>query len=409
MGRSASTTSGTRSIPGGVTAAAGFRAGGVACGIKQAAGVLDLGVLLSEHPCAVAGVFTRNRAAAAPVLLCRERVGTGTARAIVVNSGNANACTGVQGMRDALQTGALVAAAHGIPDRQVLVLSTGVIGVPLPMDRIADGVARCTPTSDGSEAFARAILTTDTRIKEAAVALELDGVTIHIGGAAKGSGMIHPNMATMLAFFTTDARVDPAFLQGALARQVDNSFNLISVDGDSSTNDSAVLLANGVAGGQVIDDRHPGAPAFEAALGGLCVALAKEVVRDGEGATRVIEVRVQGAASRDDARAIARAVTLSPLVKTAVFGADPNWGRVICAAGNAGVPFEPERASLHLGDLCLFRDGMGLRIDKAAAATLLREPEVVFRLDLELGAGDGVAWGCDLSYEYVRINAEYTT
>ena len=409
MERSASTTSGTRSIPGGVTAAAGFRAGGVACGIKHAAGVLDLGVLLSDHPCAVAGVFTRNRAAAAPVLLCRERAGTGTARAIVVNSGSANACTGAQGMRDALQTGALVAAAHGIPERQVLVLSTGVIGVPLPMDRVADGVARCTPTSDGGEAFARAILTTDTRIKEAAVALELEGVTIHIGGAAKGSGMIHPNMATMLAFFTTDARVDPAFLQGALARQVDSSFNLISVDGDSSTNDSAVLLANGAAGGQVIDERHPGAPAFEAALGSLCVGLAKEVVRDGEGATRVIEVRVQGAASRDDARAIARAVTLSPLVKTAVFGADPNWGRVICAAGNAGVPFEPERASLHLGDLCLFRDGMGLRIDKAAAATLLREPEVVFRLDLELGAGDGVAWGCDLSYEYVRINAEYTT
>jgi len=386
----------------------GFQFAAVEAAIKKP-GRLDLALIFSEKPAAVAAVFTTNKVKAAPVLLDEERVKSGKVQALVVNSGNANACTGAQGMRDALQTGALVAAAHGIPERQVLVLSTGVIGVPLPMDRIADGVARCTPTSDGGEAFARAILTTDTRIKEAAVALELDGVTIHIGGAAKGSGMIHPNMATMLAFFTTDARVDPAFLQGALARQVDNSFNLISVDSDSSTNDSAVLLANGVAGGQVIDDRHPGAPAFEAALGGLCVALAKEVVRDGEGATRVIEVRVQGAASRDDARAIARAVTLSPLVKTAVFGADPNWGRVICAAGNAGVPFEPERASLHLGDLCLFRDGMGLRIDKAAAATLLREPEVVFRLDLELGAGDGVAWGCDLSYEYVRINAEYTT
>lgn len=393
----------------GVTAARGFRAGGIACGIKTIAGTPDLALLIADSPCAVAGVFTRNRAAAAPVLLCRARVSTGRARAVVVNSGNANACTGPQGMRDAEAMAARTAERFALAPAEVLVLSTGVIGVPMPMDRVEDGIARCEVEHDGGERFARAILTTDTCLKARTITYEHEGTTITIGGAAKGSGMIHPNMATMLAVITTDAPVAPGFLQDVLRRAADRTFNLISVDGDSSTNDSLIALASGAAGGGAIDAAHPGAAAFERALTAVCADLAKDVVRDGEGANSVIEIQVRGAGSDAEARAVARAITVSPLVKAAVFGGDPNWGRVICAAGNAGPDFDVSRASLTLEGIELFRGGMGVPFDRTAAAARLKQAEVHLVLDLGGGDGQAVAWGCDLSYDYVRINAEYTT
>ncbi|HWE62811.1 MAG TPA: bifunctional glutamate N-acetyltransferase/amino-acid acetyltransferase ArgJ [Chloroflexota bacterium] len=398
-----------RTITGGVTAAHDFLAAGTACGIKKTPDALDLGIVLSGRPATVAATFTRNRAAAAPVQLCRERLRAGRARAVVANSGNANACTGEQGRRDAAAMARLTAARYGLDEGEVWVLSTGVIGVPLPMARVEQGIAQCAPSRDGGDDFARAILTTDTRTKSIALELDCAGVPVRLGGVAKGSGMIHPNMATMLSLLTTDAAVAPGFLQAALSRAVDRSFNLISVDGDSSTNDTVLLLANGAAGGPTIDAQHAGAALFEAALADACTYLAREVARDGEGARSLVEVRVRGAASEHDAHAIGRAVTLSPLVKTAVFGGDPNWGRVICAAGNAGVAFEPEQASLFLHDICLFRQGLGVPFDRARAADLLRQPEVTFTLDLGLGNGNAIAWSCDLSYDYVRINAEYTT
>jgi glutamate N-acetyltransferase/amino-acid N-acetyltransferase len=401
--------SGLSAVTGGVTAARGYLAGGVACGIKKVPNTLDLGIVLSTRPAAAAALFTRNRAAAAPVLLCRERIRARRARAVVVNSGNANACTGPQGMQDALAMGRLVAERFDLPEEEVLVLSTGVIGVPLPMERIGEGIARCAVNEQGGPSFASAILTTDTGVKTAAVAFDHAGHSVHVGGVAKGSGMIHPNMATMLAVLTTDAEVEPAFLQEALARATERSFNAISVDGDSSTNDTILLLANGAAGGTPITHIDAQASLFQEALNQVCTELAKAVVRDGEGARTLIEVRIEGASSDADAARIARAITVSPLVKAAVFGGDPNWGRVICAAGNAEVPFEAERATLSLNDICLLDHGTVVQYDRDRASRVLKESTVTFTLDLGLGHGTATAWGCDLSYEYVRINAEYTT
>jgi glutamate N-acetyltransferase/amino-acid N-acetyltransferase len=392
-----------------VTAAGGFLAAGVHCGVKHAVGVPDLGVVVSSQPAAAAGVFTRNRAPAAPVLVSKRHLQGGSARAIVVNSGNANACTGAQGLADAEEMAQLTADRFGLQPHEVLVLSTGVIGVALPMAAIRAGVEQLAVTREGGAAFAQAIMTTDTRPKTAVATCMLDGATCRIGGAAKGSGMIHPNMATMLAIITTDAAANPGYLQQALGRAVDASFNLISVDGDTSTNDAVLLLASGAAGGASLDGHHPDAAAFERALQEVCQSLAIAVVRDGEGAHTLIEVAVTGATSDADARAVARSITTSNLVKTAVFGGDPNWGRVICAAGNAGVPIDADRATLYLADICLFRRGAGLAYDRAVASALLKQPDVRFSLDLALGEGSAVAWGCDMSYEYVRINAEYTT
>ena len=397
------------SIEGGVTAARGFRAAGIHCGIKQDNSVPDLGVVLSDGPATAAGVFTQNRAAAAPVHLCREHLRGGAARVVLANSGNANACTGAQGRLDAMSMATAAAERFNVPVGAVCVLSTGVIGVPLPLDSILSGVARLDPVADGGAAFAHAIMTTDTHDKVAAVECSLNGRAVRIGGAAKGSGMIHPNMATLLGVLTTDAPVASDFLQHVLERAVHRSFNAISVDGDTSTNDSVLLLANGAAGGATITAGHPDAAVFERALQSVCVALATAVVRDGEGARSLIEVRVTGASSESDARIVARSISASSLVKTAVFGADPNWGRVLCAAGYAGVDFDIERATLHLGNICLFKRGVGLEYDRSTAEAYLRAPDVCFALDLGMGDDHATAWGCDLSYEYVRINGEYTT
>jgi len=393
----------------GVTEPQGYRAGAVACGIKEGSTKQDLGVIVSDASATAAAVFTQNRAAAAPIVLCRERMQAHRASAIVANSGNANACNGEQGMSDARTMGAHVAEKFGLPQEDVLVLSTGVIGVPMPMDRVDDGIARVKVERGGGQDFAHAIMTTDTRMKSCSISLEIDEVPVRVGGAAKGSGMIHPNMATLLGFLTTDARVEPVFLREALGAAVAKSFNMISVDGDTSTNDAVVLLANGAAGGALLHASHPAADLFSEALSLLCVDLAKQLVADGEGARTLIEVQVAGARNAQDARDIARAISRSNLVKTAVFGGDPNWGRVICAAGYAGCDFDAGIATLYLDDVCLFAQGFGLAYARERAEALLKQPSVTFRLELGLGDGAATAWGCDMSYEYVRINAEYTT
>lgn len=395
-------------VDGGVTAARGFLGAGLHCGVK-AAGIFDLGVVLSQRPATAAGVFTRNRVAAAPVDICRAHLRDGRARAVIANSGNANACTGEQGRADARRMAAATAARFGLEPADVLVVSTGVIGVPLPLDRIEQGIGQLEPSASGGDDFARAIMTTDTRPKTAALEITAGARPMRIGGAAKGSGMIHPDMATLLAVVSTDAAVEPAFLAAALARAADRSFNLISVDGDTSTNDSLLVLANGAAGGETVREGSAAAETFEAALTAVCVELAKAVARDGEGARSLIEVTVSGATDDAAARRIARSVASSTLVKTAVFGTDPNWGRVLCAAGYAGPELDVERTTLHLGDICLFRRGAPQPYDRSAAAALLALPDVRFALDLGLGGGSGVAWGCDMGYEYIKINAEYTT
>lgn len=393
----------------GVTAARGFRAAGLSCGIKTKGAIPDLAVVISDRPAAVGGVFTMNRAAAAPVLLCRQHILDGHASAVVVNSGNANACTGQRGKNDALSMASAAAARFDLAAQDVLVMSTGVIGVPLPIDRVLDGIKRLAPTDDGGPAFATAILTTDTKEKTAGGSCLIGGVEVRIGGAAKGAGMMHPNMATLLAVITTDAAVEPSFLQAAIGRAADSSFNLISVDGDTSTNDSLVVLANGASGAPMLDASHVDASLFERLLRDVCVSLGKQIVRDGEGARTLIEARLVGARSEADARLAARAIVSSALVKTAVFGGDPNWGRVLCAAGYSGADLDADRATLFLEDICLLRWGESQEYDRAAASQALLRPDCRLSLDLGLGDGKAMAWGCDMSYEYVKINAEYTT
>jgi len=392
-----------------VTSPSGFLSGSTYAGIKTPGpGKLDLGILSSEAPCAAAGVFTTNRVKAAPVLLCQQHLKAPRARAIVVNAGCANACTGEIGYRDAQAMAALAAEKLGIAASEVLVASTGVIGQPLPMDKIRAGLRVVALSRDGGHALARAIMTTDTFPKEAAVTVRLPEGQFTVGGIAKGAGMIHPNMATLLCFLSTDAAVEPRFLQRALRRAVDISFNMLTVDGDTSTNDSVLLLANGLAGGAPVTGGQRG-KAFQDALNAVCVSLAKAIARDGEGATRRIEVRVEGANSTVQARKAARTIAGSSLVKTAVHGADPNWGRILAAAGRSGAYLDVGRAEVYLGEICVFKAGKGMSFDKTAASAVLKQEEVLIIVRLNLGKGDATAWGCDLSAEYVAINSEYTT
>lgn len=398
---------------GGVTAPRGFLAAGVHANVKGKGGLKkDVALVFSQVPAAAAGVFTRNRVKAAPVRLCEERVAGGRLQAIVANSGNANACTGEQGMRDAERMAQVAAEALGIAPELVAVASTGVIGVPLPMDRVEAGIraAAAALAPDGNAAAAQAIMTTDTFPKEWALQVELSGGrAVTIGGMAKGSGMIHPNMGTMLAFITTDAPIAPAALRAALERGVDASFNMISVDGDTSTNDTVLVLANGLAGGETIVQGTPDWEAFAAGLEQLLVHLARAVARDGEGATKLIEVRVEGAPTLRDARLAARAVAASNLVKAAVFGRDPNWGRVLAAMGYSGAEFDPDRVDLWLGHVQVMAGGAGLAFPEDEARRVLEQDEVVIRADLHAGPASATAWGCDLSYDYVKINADYRT
>jgi glutamate N-acetyltransferase/amino-acid N-acetyltransferase len=391
-----------RPLDGGVTAAQGFVAGVMACGIKPS-GKPDLALVASRTPAAVAGVFTTNRVKAAPVILSQQRAAAGRARAVIVNSGNANACTGAEGMRAAERMAAAAARRLELAADEVLVLSTGVIGVPLPVEKIEAALPALVPSPDGGDAAAQAIMTTDTRPKTAAVELATEGSTVRIGGMAKGAGMIHPNMATMLAVITTDAAIAPADLQGHLSAAARRSFNRIDVDGDTSTNDSVVLLANGASGTTL-----PG-EMFAEALTQVCVSLARQIVADGEGATKLLEVTVTGAARLEDAEKAVRAITRSTLVKAAMYGNDPNWGRILCAAGYSGAVFDPAGARLVVQGIPLFAHGVPLPFDAVAASAALRAPEVAVQLDLGSGDESATAWGCDLSPEYVRFNAEYTT
>ncbi|MFN8535790.1 MAG: bifunctional glutamate N-acetyltransferase/amino-acid acetyltransferase ArgJ [Dehalococcoidia bacterium] len=392
---------------GSVTSPGGFRAGGLAAGIK-ASGAPDLGILLSDTPAAAAAVFTAHAMPSPSVLLNRDRVADGRARAVVVNSGNANAATGALGLANAREMARLVAGRLGIPEDETLAASTGVIGVQLPMERLREGIPLVPLSSEGGHDFARAIMTTDTRPKEIAVRLQAGGRTISIGGCAKGAGMIHPNLATMLAFLTTDAPLDPTWLAAALRRVADLTFNMIDVDGDMSTNDTLLVLANGVAGGVEIDG-GPDGDAVEAGLRVVAEHLAKEIVRDAEGSTKLIEVRAVGASSPDLARSVARFTAGSLMVKTAVHGNDPNWGRIYGAIGNAGFPIDASTLAIAIGGTPVFRSGAPVEFDAPAAVAYLEGKDVLIEIDLGVGAHSATAWGCNLSEEYVTLNSVYTT
>ncbi len=393
-----------------VTSPAGFLAGATYAGLKTyGQNKLDLGVLVSEHPSNAAGVFTTNVIRSASVVLSQSRVASGSARAVVVNSGCANACVGDQGMKDAVETTALAAARLGLPPREVLFCSTGVIGVELPMALIRGGLPKIQLSRDGGHGLARAMMTTDTHPKETAVTFYVEDKKVTLGGVCKGSGMIHPNMATMLGLLATDAAVDPSFLQHALKAAADLSFNQVTIDGDTSTNDSLILLGNGVAGNRPLTAGSPDADTFQMALNRVCVFLARELARDGEGATKLITVTVEGAASGLDARLAARVVAGSALVRTAVHGNDPNWGRVLAALGRSGAQVEERKVALFVNEICIMEGGAPIPFFKAAVVAAMNTPEVVFRLSLGLGDGQASAWSCDLTEEYVTINSAYTT
>jgi glutamate N-acetyltransferase/amino-acid N-acetyltransferase len=387
-----------------VTSPQGFFAGATSAGINQrAADKLDLAVLFSETPCLAAAVFTTNQFKAAPVLLSQQRLEEQEKiGAVVVNSGCANAYVGEQGLADAAETTELVSEGIGLNPQEVLVASTGVIGVPLPMERIRVGIDRIVLDRDGGNQLARAIMTTDSFPKEAAVRVKKGKTVFTIGGAAKGSGMIHPDLATLLVFITTDAAVEKEFLQRALKRAVDTSFNMITVDGDTSPNDMVLVMTNGLAGNVPAD-------VFERALEKLCIHLAKTLASDGEGATKLIEMTVTGAADQPQARTAAKAVVGSSLVKAAVYGADPNWGRIMAVVGRSGVEVEASKFDLYIGKIQLVGAGKPLPFDKAAVTKLLKDKEVTFSVNLNLGPGRATAWGCDLSPEYVTINSQYMT
>ncbi len=397
-------------MPGGITAPQGFKAAGVVAQVRKK-GRRDVALIFSDVPAVAAGLFTRNLVKAAPVLVSREHLADGKAQAVVVNSGIANACTGAQGMVDARRMADYTGELLGIDPGLVVVASTGVIGEPMPMDKVEAGIrnAVATLSYQGGGAAAEAIMTTDTTLKECAVSFSLGGKDVIIGGMAKGSGMIHPNLATMLSFLTTDAAIGRAALDTALRYVSDRSYNAVSIDGDTSTNDTVVVLANGMAGNEPVMPESPDYVNFRDALLQVCVELARMIARDGEGATKIMEVRVRGANSEDGARQVARTIACSNLVKAALFGEDANWGRILTAAGYAGVPFDPDKAAVWLGDLLVASEGTGLAFDEKRARTVLEGREVVVTVDLSQGDAGGVAWGCDLSEDYVRINSNYRT
>jgi glutamate N-acetyltransferase / amino-acid N-acetyltransferase len=395
------------------TLAPGFRTAATACGLKKD-GALDLTLIVADAPCSAAGVFTTNRVKAAPVLYDREVLSqsAGQMRAIIANAGCANACTGDEGKVNTRQMAALAADVVGARADQVLVLSTGVIGRQLDMTKVAGGIAQLAPATWTREAnlASRAIMTTDTKPKTSSASGMIAGHTVTVAGMAKGAGMIHPGMATMLSIITTDAQVAPELLHTALKSVADMSFNRISVDGDMSTNDTVLLLASGVAGVTITDSELAD---FVALLRVVCIDLAKKIARDGEGATKLVEIRVTGAAHAQMAHRVADSIACSPLVKTAIHGNDPNWGRVVCAAGYSGAEIDPDTLTLDFGlgdeQIRLVAAGMPLVADLNAASNLLKREDVFITLDLGLGDAATTVWTCDFSKEYVEVNAHYTT
>lgn len=399
-------------ITGGITAPQGFTAAGVHAGIKKN-GKEDVGIIYSTVPAAGAAMFTTNKMAAAPVIVSRQASERGNIRAIVVNSGCANACTGDQGMTDARTMAHETAKALNLDDCEVLVSSTGVIGVNLPMDKIKAGISQAAAnlSEHGHEQALAAIMTTDTFPKSCAYEFSLGGKTCRIAGIAKGAGMIHPNMATMLCFITTDVAIEPKVLKQALSQAVELSFNMISVDGDTSTNDTVAVLANGLAGNERINSTDSQTyQEFYTALKTVCTELAQLVVRDGEGATKFLEINVTGAVSFADAKLAAMAIAKSPLVKTAFFGQDPNWGRILCAVGYSGATTQLDKTSLTIGDLTIVVNGQGaVGFDTAKLKAVMAAKDIAITVDLGLGDSSATVWTCDFSYEYVKINGEYTT
>lgn len=403
-------------IKGGVTAAKGFLAGGVHCGAKRKN--KDLAIVHTKTPANMAATFTTNVVKAAPVLWNKKIFDDGnTVKAIVVNSGNANACTGKIGMTHANEMAAKTGEVLGIDEEEVLVASTGVIGVKLPIDKICNGIVdlsdKLGDTEQSADDAANAIRTTDTYSKQIAVTVMIDGKKVTIGGMAKGSGMIHPNMATMLSFITTDINISKTLLRKALSDSIKDSYNMISVDGDTSTNDMVILLANGEAGNEEIVEVGEDYKMFKEALDYINIYLAKLIVADGEGVTKFIEVSVKGAKNKEDARLLSKSVITSNLVKTAFFGEDANWGRILCAMGYSSAEFDPSKVSLHYvsdkGKITLVENGLPIDFDEDYASSIISERDIIVEIELDEGNGQAKAWGCDLSYEYVKINGEYRT
>ena len=408
-------TAALKKISGGVTAAKGFKAASTAAGIKYK-DRKDMAMIYSEAPCRSAGTFTTNVVKAAPVKWDKNQVtGGAAAHAVVINAGIANACTGEEGMEYCSRTAATAAQVLGIPQEGVLVASTGVIGKQLPMDRIEAGIKAMAPLleagPESGTAASKAIMTTDTKNKEAAVQLELGGVQVTIGGMCKGSGMIHPNMCTMLSFVTTDAAISKELLQEALSQDIKDTYNMISVDGDTSTNDTVLLLANGLAGNAEITEKNSDYMAFCQALNYINETLSKKMAGDGEGCTALFEVTVVGAATKDQAKVLAKSVITSSLTKAAIFGHDANWGRILCAMGYSGADFDPEKVDLFFesaaGRMQIIKDGVAVDYSEEEATKILSEPEVTAIADIKMGDARATAWGCDLTYDYVKINADY--
>jgi len=404
-----------KKISGGVCAPKGFAAGGIHCGIRAKSKKLDLALLYSEKPCTAAAMFTTNKVKSACILVSREHVSGGVLRAVIANSGNANACTGEGGLAVARKMASLVAGLFGISPKEVAVASTGVIGVPLPIEPIESSMASLRGALKSSEEVhltaLEAIMTTDTRKKDGAVEIPIDGKSVRIGGMLKGSGMIHPNMATMLCFITTDAAISKEALDACLRSAVRRSFNRVSVDGDTSTNDMVIIMANGEAGNSPIKAGTPGYEIFSRALEAFCVDLARAMARDGEGATKLVTVTVRGAKDEETAEALVKSVVSSSLVKAACFGADANWGRILCAMGYSGADFNPEEVDVSFAsegeEIAVCRGGASLPFSEEDAKRILKREEIEIRIKAGKGSGSATAWGCDLTYDYVKINGDY--
>jgi glutamate N-acetyltransferase/amino-acid N-acetyltransferase len=395
---------------GGVTSAKGFLAGATYAGLKSSApDALDIGILVSECPAAVAGTFTTSKIVSPSVTVSKNRVAGGSARAVVANSGNANCAVGEQGFKDAQEMTSLAANMLELAADEVLVASTGLIGAEMPMALVRQNIGNIDVTAQGGPEFARAIMTTDSRPKEVAVSVEMPGGRVIVGGVAKGVGMIHPNMATMLCFMATDAKVQPALLQSILSEAVSASFNMIDVDGDMSTNDTVLVFANGAAGGPEIGPDSEGADAFREAITYVSTVLAKELARDGEGAQRLIEVVVDGAKDLSDARTAARSIASSSLVKAMVHGRDPNWGRIMMALGKSNIDFSENQVDLFISDIHMVHEGVAFPYMKEAVINAMSVPEVQIRVNVNNGDASATAWGCDLTEEYVTFNSAYST
>lgn len=401
-------------VKGGVCAAKGFQAAGVNCGIRKNKIKKDLAVILSDVPASAAAVYTRNLVKGAPILVTQNNLQNGQARAMLCNSGNANTCN-ADGVEVAQAMCGMAAETFGLQKADVIIASTGVIGQPLPLPPIRAGMPllKDALSDSGSLDAAQAIMTTDTRVKEIAVSFTLGGKTCRMGGIAKGSGMIHPNMATMLVFITTDAAIAPAMLQKALKQDVANTFNMISVDGDTSTNDMCAILANGLAGNQAITREDADYMAFCGALNRVTTTLCRMIAKDGEGATKLLSVHVSGAADEKTAKGVAKSVVCSSLFKAAMFGADANWGRILCAIGYSGAEVDVTKIdvgfSSKAGDIAVCKQGAGIFFDEDAAKSILTADEIDIHIALNQGTYTATAWGCDLTYDYVKINGDYRT